>query len=98
MEVLREMFSELHCAASFHGLHVRLISLPVIISFGGYVKGKVYTTRPWTIDDLKIAIRKKISAIPENTARRELVNLPARLEECVRNDGQKLSDVLFKTK
>jgi hypothetical protein len=25
----------------------------------GYLKAKVYTTRPWTIHDLKTAIRKK---------------------------------------
>jgi hypothetical protein len=40
----------------------------------------VYTTRPWTIDNLKIAIQKQISAIPENVARQALENLPACLE------------------
>jgi hypothetical protein len=40
----------------------------------GYLKAKMYTTRPRTIDDLKIAIRKQISAIPENMARRALRN------------------------
>jgi hypothetical protein len=64
----------------------------------GYLKAKVYTTRSRTIDDLKIAIRKQISAIPENMARRALGNLLESLEECVRNDGQHFSDVLFKTK
>jgi hypothetical protein len=29
-----------HCEASFHGLHVRLISLPVIVCFGGASKRK----------------------------------------------------------
>jgi hypothetical protein len=76
------------CAASFHGLHVRLISLPVIISFDG--TSKAYTTRPRTIDELKIAIRKQISAVPGNMARRALGNLRASLGECVCSEGQHL--------
>jgi hypothetical protein len=38
----------------------------------GYLKAKVYTIKPWTIDNLKIAIRKQISGIPENMMRQEL--------------------------
>jgi hypothetical protein len=48
-----------------------------------HLKAKMYTTRPRTIDDFKIAIWKQISAIPENMARRALGNLRARLEVCV---------------
>jgi hypothetical protein len=87
-----------HCSVDFHGLHIRLTSLPVINSFGGYLNAKVYTSEPRTIDDLNIAIRKQISAIPENMATRALGVLRAKLEECVRKDGQHLSDALFKTK
>jgi hypothetical protein len=60
-------------------------------------KAKECTTRPETIAG-NIAIRKQISAIPENMERQALGNLRARLDECVRNGGQHLSDVLFKTK
>jgi hypothetical protein len=35
----------------------------------GYLKLEVYTTRLRTIDELKIAIRKHISVIPQNMAR-----------------------------
>jgi hypothetical protein len=35
----------------------------------GYLKAKVYTTTPRTIDDLKITIQMQISVIPENMAR-----------------------------
>jgi hypothetical protein len=52
----------------------------------------VYTTGPRIISDLKIAVLKQISAMPENTAMR------ARLEERVRKDEQHLSDVLLKMK
>jgi hypothetical protein len=64
----------------------------------GYLKAKVYTTRPRNINDLKITIQKQISAIPKNMARRALGNLQTRLGKCVCNDGQHLSDVLFKMK
>jgi hypothetical protein len=53
----------------------------------------VYTTRARAIDDLKIAIQKPVLAIPENTAGRTLGDLRTSLEECVRNNGQELSDV-----
>jgi hypothetical protein len=59
---------------------------------------KVYPTRPWTTDDLKIAIQKQISAIPENMTRRAPANLPARLEKSVHNDGHHLREALFKMK
>jgi hypothetical protein len=65
--------------------------------FWGYLRAKMYTTRPRTIDDLKIVVRKQISAIPENMARQALGTLRAGLEECVCNDGQHLSDALLKT-
>jgi hypothetical protein len=67
----------------------------MIISIWGTSKWK---SRPRTIDDLKIAIRKHVSAIPGNMAREELEKLRARLEKCARNDGQQLNNVLFKTK
>jgi hypothetical protein len=57
----------------------------------GYLKAKVY-------HDLKIAIRKQISEIPENLSRQSLRSLRAGLEECICNGMQHISDVLFKTK
>jgi hypothetical protein len=62
----------------------------------GYLEAKVYTTRPRPFDDLKVPIRKHISAIPENMVRWALRNLQARLEEYVRNDGSIL--VMFSSK
>jgi hypothetical protein len=64
----------------------------------GYLQGKVYTARPRTIDDIKMAIRTQISAIPEDMERRSLRNLRYSFEECVRSNGQQFCDVLFKTK
>jgi hypothetical protein len=64
----------------------------------GYLKVKVYTTTPQTINDFKINILKKISVIPENMEKQALGNLQTRLEECIYNNGQHFNDVLFKTK
>jgi hypothetical protein len=58
----------------------------------GYIKAKLYTVRSRIIDDFKIAILEQISSIPENMARRALGKLQARLEECVRCDGQHPSE------
>jgi hypothetical protein len=63
-----------------------------------FIKAKVYTNKPQAVDDFKIALREQISAIPENMAGRALGNMQAGLEECVRSDGQHLSDALFETK
>jgi hypothetical protein len=49
----------------------------------GYLRTKVYTTTPQTIDDLKITIQKEISAITENMARRALGNPRARFDACM---------------
>jgi hypothetical protein len=40
-----------------------------------YLKAKVHTTTPQTTDEIKIAIWKQISVIPENMARRAVANL-----------------------
>jgi hypothetical protein len=64
----------------------------------GYLKVNVCTTRPRTIDGLKIAILKEIWAIPDNMVQQTLGNLLTRLEECVCSEEQHLSDVLFRTK
>jgi hypothetical protein len=77
MEVAQEMFPE-HVISTLRELPWPARSPD--LSAGdyflcGYLKAKVYPSRPRTIDDLKIAIRKKISALPDNMARRALGNL-----------------------
>jgi hypothetical protein len=73
MEVLWEMFLE-HII-SLCGELPWPARLPNISTYRGHLKEKVYTTRQWIIDDLKIVIRKQISAFPENMERRALENL-----------------------
>jgi hypothetical protein len=94
MEVVQEMFPERVFSTARLPWPARSPDLSACDYFlWGYRKAKVYTIRSRAIVDLKIAIRKQISAIPVNMARRALGN-------CERgwNDGQQLSDVLLKTK
>jgi hypothetical protein len=93
MEVIQEMFPE-HIISLRSELPWPACSPDLSAcdySLWGYLKAKPYTTRPRTIDDLKITVQKQISVIPENMA-------SSALEECVHNDGQHLSDLLFETK
>jgi len=56
-------------AAMFHGWHVRLISPPVV-TFMGYLKSKVFISKPRTKAKLKQSIKEEIAAIPEQMTRR----------------------------
>jgi hypothetical protein len=62
--------------------------------FWGYLKSKVYSTRPVTIEDLKQRIRDDMLAISEEMTQQVTRNLRGRLEEGVRNGGRHLSDVI----
>ena len=45
----------------------------------GYLKSKVYSTRPQSIEQVKDAIRQEITAIPHETTRRVIDNFRERL-------------------
>jgi hypothetical protein len=64
-----------------------------------YLKSKVLISKPRTIEELKQRIKEEIAAIPEQLTLtcRVMENLRGRLEQCLRNGGRQLSDVLFKT-
>jgi hypothetical protein len=64
----------------------------------GYLKAEVFKCRPQTTDELKDAIRHKITAIPEVMTRRALQNCRVRLQECIARDGKHLHDIIFKKK
>jgi len=63
----------------------------------GYLKSRVFICKPRTIAELKQSIKEEIVAIPEHMTRRAMENLGVRLEQCLRNGGRQLSDLLFKT-
>ena len=63
----------------------------------GYLKAKVYSHRPGTIEQLKEAIRQEVAAIPPSMTRKALDNFRERLQQCVINNGRHSSDVIFKS-
>jgi len=64
----------------------------------GYLKSRVFISKPRTIAELKQSIKGDIAAIPEQMTRRVMKNLGIRLKQCLRNGGRYLSDVLSKLK
>ena len=63
----------------------------------GYLKSKVYSNRPRSIEQLKDAIRQEITVIPHEMTRRVIDNFRGRLRQCVDNNGSHLADLIFKT-
>jgi hypothetical protein len=99
MEILRQMFpGHLISLRGDVGWPPRSPDLtPCDFFLWGYLKEKVYTHRPRTIDELKAAITEEINAIPLNMTRRVMDNFRERLQQCVVNGGRHLQDIIFKT-
>ena len=53
----------------------------------GYLKSKVFSYRPQSLEELKRAIRFEIAAIPPEMIHRVIENFRERLQTCVSNDG-----------
>jgi len=62
----------------------------------GYLKSKVYETRPESIQDLKVRIQEEIRAITPALLRRVSENFRLRLTQCAQNEGGHLPEQLFK--
>ena len=77
------------------------LSLPifqrVIFFLWGYLKSRVYTHRPRTLNDLKEAIRQEIRPIDRQLLARVMDDFKKRLEKCIQEDGQHLTNIIFKT-
>ena len=63
----------------------------------GYLKTKVFETKPRTIADLKQRIQDEVAAIPVEMLREVMNSFRSRLEECVCWNGSHLEGVIFKT-
>ena len=63
----------------------------------GYLKSKVYSNRPQSIEQLKDAIRQEIIAIPYEMTRRVIDNFREGLQQFVDNNGSHLTYLIFKT-
>ncbi|XP_046962436.1 uncharacterized protein LOC124531912 [Vanessa cardui] len=69
---------------------------PLDFFLWGYLKSRVYANKPTTIAQLKENIREEMSAIPRAMCQKVFTNLRNRLEECKREVGKHLNDVIFK--
>jgi ActR/RegA family two-component response regulator len=56
----------------------------------------MYLTKPHNTDELKNAIEKKITATPDNMMTEAMKTLRDKLEQCRRDGGKHLINVLFK--
>ena len=82
-------------SVTFPGPQDHRICLSVNFFLWGYLKNRVYTTRPRTVDELKQRIQDEIRGIPaEMLQRRAMGNLNGRLKECIRRGGRHLQDVI----
>ena len=100
MRILREMFpGHLISLRGDIGWPARSPDLnPCDFFLWGYLKSKVYTHRPRSIEQLKDAICQEIAAIPHEMTRQVIDNFHERLQQCVENNCKHLTDVIFKTK
>lgn len=62
----------------------------------GYLKSRVFTHRPRTLEELRAAIRQEIAAIPQDMIRRVMTRFRENLQQCINNNGRHLRDIIFK--
>jgi hypothetical protein len=62
----------------------------------GYLKSLMYADCPRNIETLKANIRRAISNIPEDMLSRCMQDVRRRCEECLRKNGEHLSDIIFR--
>ena len=63
----------------------------------GYLKSRVYEGKPWTSEELKGAICKQIRMINQELFERVEAKFRERLQMCILQNGDHLSDVIFRT-
>jgi hypothetical protein len=62
----------------------------------GYLQCNEYLTKPSDTDELKNAIKEEMTATPDNMLRKAMSTLRDRLEQCRRDGGTHLRDVIFR--
>nr|XP_022903109.1 uncharacterized protein LOC111415594 [Onthophagus taurus] len=63
----------------------------------GYLKAKVFASRPGTIEELKVKIREEVEGIDEGLLRRVMNYFLSNIEKSVEVGGGQLEDVIFKS-
>ena len=68
----------------------------VIFFLWEYLKSRVYTHKPRTLNDLKEAIRQEIGPIDHQLLARVMDDFKKKFENCIQEDGRQLTDIIFK--
>ena len=68
----------------------------MIFFLWGYLKSKVYTTRPNSVAELKERIEAEIEAIPQEMLRKVMDSVRDRVHECIIHGGAHLKNTVFK--
>ena len=63
----------------------------------GYLKSRVYETRPRDLEELKTRIREEFSKISTATLKKVYQNFVKRLKDCLAQKGRHLKDVIYHT-
>jgi len=69
----------------------------VIFFLWGCLEWHVYTHKPRTFNDVKEAIHHEIRLIDHQLLARVMDDFKKRLENCIQEDGCRLTDIIFKT-
>jgi len=83
-------------SATSLGLLGRLNLLYQIISFGGFLKARVFRRLIMTIPELKQAIVDEVAAVDEDLRTRVYGNFQTHLQQCIDVNGDHLPDVIFR--
>ncbi|KAF2354392.1 Protein of unknown function DUF4817 [Trinorchestia longiramus] len=62
----------------------------------GYLKAKVFRSRPHNLEELKMRIQEEIAAMLFEMCQRATENFRHRLQQCIATDGHHLPDAIFK--
>ena len=68
-----------------------------LLDLWGYLKSRLYMNGPRTIEELKLAIRQEIAALPQKMLDRAMQDFEERLRMCVRQEGRHLTDIIFRS-
>jgi len=98
MEVVRHMFPP-HVISRFGDVSWPPCSPDLSICdlfLWGYLKSRVYTNGPRTIEELKLSIRQEIAALPQEMLERAMQDFEKGLRMCVQQEGRHLTDIIFR--
>ena len=69
----------------------------MIFGLWRYLKSRFYTHKTRTLNELKEAISQEIRPIDRQLLARVTNDFKKRLENCIQEDGSRLTDIIFKT-